>query len=242
MIRRPPRSTLFPYTTLFRSRDTREELLVLEHQHLGVEDARLVDARAVLGLRLQRLDVAPDVAHRGAQAAHFLLHLGARHHAVRHVGHGPAHDDRGTDRDPRGDPDALQQPLAHAGPPRPSSSACSASRSSAVRCISWNPSATRASSASIAASASSPSVLMMSDEPHSAASIITPMMLLPFTARSSLRTSTAALNRFATFTNSAAGRACIPSGLTIFAARSITATAPPRGRPPRGAQGRTAHP
>src|SRR5256885_9967232 len=26
MIRRPPRSTLFPYTTLFRSRPTREEL------------------------------------------------------------------------------------------------------------------------------------------------------------------------------------------------------------------------
>src|SRR3989454_12220299 len=175
MIRRPPRSTLFPYTTLFRSRDTREELLVLEHQHLGVEDARLVDARAVLGLRLQRLDVAPDVAHRGAQAAHFLLHLGARHHAVRHVGHGPAHDDRGTDRDPGGDPDALQQALAHAGP-CPSSSARSASRSSAVRCISWNPSATRASSASIAASASSPSVLMMSDEPHPAASIIPPMI------------------------------------------------------------------
>src|SRR2546425_3547762 len=29
MIRRPPRSTLFPYTTLFRSRDADETLLVL---------------------------------------------------------------------------------------------------------------------------------------------------------------------------------------------------------------------
>src|SRR5688572_32489096 len=32
MIRRPPRSTLFPYTTLFRSR--------LHHAHLGERDAR----------------------------------------------------------------------------------------------------------------------------------------------------------------------------------------------------------
>src|SRR3712207_8330081 len=31
MIRRPPRSTLFPYTTLFRSLDTRAQL----HGHLG---------------------------------------------------------------------------------------------------------------------------------------------------------------------------------------------------------------
>src|SRR3712207_6874937 len=49
MIRRPPRSTLFPYTTLFRSAEVelravaREErrvaaaLLLLEHVHLGLE-------------------------------------------------------------------------------------------------------------------------------------------------------------------------------------------------------------
>src|SRR5256885_6031789 len=35
MIRRPPRSTLFPYTTLFRSRDDRDELLPRRAQ--GVE-------------------------------------------------------------------------------------------------------------------------------------------------------------------------------------------------------------
>src|SRR2546430_12636783 len=68
MIRRPPRSTLFPYTTLFRS-----ELLVLKHQELGVENARLVRAGAVLGLDLQVLEVALHVAHGGAQAAHFFL-------------------------------------------------------------------------------------------------------------------------------------------------------------------------
>src|SRR3712207_8689691 len=36
MIRRPPRSTLFPYTTLFRSRlDSRAEDQVTRHAHVG---------------------------------------------------------------------------------------------------------------------------------------------------------------------------------------------------------------
>src|SRR6266550_7616396 len=74
--------------------------------------------------------------------------------------------------------------------------------------------------AAIASAASSPSVLMKSEDPHSAARVITPRMLFALTATSSLRTSTAALNRLATFTSSAAGRACIPRGLTILAARS----------------------
>src|SRR3712207_8612305 len=59
MIRRPPRSTLFPYTTLFRSRDQRHLevvaergdyllALVLAHQPVVDEDAReLVAHRAV---------------------------------------------------------------------------------------------------------------------------------------------------------------------------------------------------
>src|SRR2546427_9317133 len=34
MIRRPPRSTLFPYTTLFRSQIVVRQLLVPEHQHI----------------------------------------------------------------------------------------------------------------------------------------------------------------------------------------------------------------
>src|SRR2546430_13649308 len=44
MIRRPPRSTLFPYTTLFRS-------LVADQQHVG--------GRQQL-LQLQHLGIAPD--------------------------------------------------------------------------------------------------------------------------------------------------------------------------------------
>src|SRR5256885_3267241 len=58
MIRRPPRSTLFPYTTLFRSQhaekagialgfrvgDEHDDLLLVEHQRL-VERARLTKHR-----------------------------------------------------------------------------------------------------------------------------------------------------------------------------------------------------
>src|SRR2546426_6603771 len=33
MIRRPPRSTLFPYTTLFRSRHPKRRLDLVEHEH-----------------------------------------------------------------------------------------------------------------------------------------------------------------------------------------------------------------
>src|SRR3712207_9281513 len=43
MIRRPPRSTLFPYTTLFRSRDGAVvEVAVLLHRAAPVGDVRLV--------------------------------------------------------------------------------------------------------------------------------------------------------------------------------------------------------
>src|SRR2546429_5358651 len=49
MIRRPPRSTLFPYTTLFRS------LLPLRR----VDD---------LGMELDRIELAPLVGHRGDRA------------------------------------------------------------------------------------------------------------------------------------------------------------------------------
>src|SRR3712207_7500255 len=62
MIRRPPRSTLFPYTTLFRSREVRERpaslaratsrqtgraLLLSEGRHAGVHRAGMRAARFV---------------------------------------------------------------------------------------------------------------------------------------------------------------------------------------------------
>src|SRR2546430_9098554 len=48
MIRRPPRSTLFPYTTLFRSLGGREHLLELPHRALGrpLPPVTIVDMRA----------------------------------------------------------------------------------------------------------------------------------------------------------------------------------------------------
>src|SRR3712207_9429750 len=51
MIRRPPRSTLFPYTTLFRSRGLGREL-VQQRQHrllAGMGDVQPVEAHALGG-------------------------------------------------------------------------------------------------------------------------------------------------------------------------------------------------
>src|SRR2546430_8180164 len=60
MIRRPPRSTLFPYTTLFRSEEHVAEL--------GVTDARFAifhpGAHALLGHHLVDGKMLPDVAHK----------------------------------------------------------------------------------------------------------------------------------------------------------------------------------
>src|SRR3712207_8404608 len=56
MIRRPPRSTLFPYTTLFRSR-------VEEERHRGRDQAVAVE---VVGGRSDRGPLAP-LARQGAQ-------------------------------------------------------------------------------------------------------------------------------------------------------------------------------
>src|SRR3989449_6294701 len=68
MIRRPPRSTLFPYTTLFRSvehrarslaaerRDQLVEVAAGQRHHRGVEDR----GRGALVLAELRVDLAPD--------------------------------------------------------------------------------------------------------------------------------------------------------------------------------------
>src|SRR2546426_1205105 len=51
MIRRPPRSTLFPYTTLFRSPGPRRHLVLRDHGTDGPPGDRALDAE-----RVQRLD------------------------------------------------------------------------------------------------------------------------------------------------------------------------------------------
>src|SRR2546430_6269132 len=67
MIRRPPRSTLFPYTTLFRSRWPPAELLVIPTRVQG--DGAAVDVCRALALvgRLEAVDVA--IVGRGGGAA-----------------------------------------------------------------------------------------------------------------------------------------------------------------------------
>src|SRR3712207_7282516 len=56
MIRRPPRSTLFPYTTLFRSARVLQKPAD-EVRHAGQQLAvRRIDAHAVAGLGEHRLD------------------------------------------------------------------------------------------------------------------------------------------------------------------------------------------
>src|SRR3712207_9058925 len=61
MIRRPPRSTLFPYTTLFRSRELREgnPAHVFQHVH-GVDQA------AALGF--MEVDLGDVARHHGLAA------------------------------------------------------------------------------------------------------------------------------------------------------------------------------
>src|SRR5256885_11307477 len=73
MIRRPPRSTLFPYPTLFRSADRRAQprlgqpgLLVfgrVKAREMGVEDLLLLIALDALGAQVPDHDAAFGVEH-----------------------------------------------------------------------------------------------------------------------------------------------------------------------------------
>src|SRR3712207_7959165 len=62
MIRRPPRSTLFPYTTLFRSRDLVQG--VVPRRDRADDADRLAHDERVADLLLPR-DVLDEVLHRG---------------------------------------------------------------------------------------------------------------------------------------------------------------------------------
>src|SRR3712207_9280955 len=68
MIRRPPRSTLFPYTTLFRSEpDARDEMLcphdVMQDQYILDDDLHALFSRKPAGARLY---VVADCCHSGS--------------------------------------------------------------------------------------------------------------------------------------------------------------------------------
>src|SRR3712207_7830067 len=85
MIRRPPRSTLFPYTTLFRSVDVtagglaqdRHELALVERRHLA---DRAEPVRAQL-LRAGRAD-APDALDRQRRSEEHTSELQSRQYLV----------------------------------------------------------------------------------------------------------------------------------------------------------------
>src|SRR3712207_8956475 len=73
MIRRPPRSTLFPYTTLFRS---------AEERALGLVDDRVVDEAAAGALEQLLAAAAPHlsaVGQRGAEGDRKSTRLNSSH-------------------------------------------------------------------------------------------------------------------------------------------------------------------
>src|SRR3989454_2190753 len=69
MIRRPPRSTLFPYTTLFRSIDGDDRVRAREHRALDdvePDAARAEDRDRLPGLHARRVDDRADAGHHAA--------------------------------------------------------------------------------------------------------------------------------------------------------------------------------
>src|SRR3989454_10694188 len=79
MIRRPPRSTLFPYTTLFRSVEVGVERLVmrLERACRGAAEQRLqhggLDLEVAAGVQ-ERPDAAHHPRPQPEQLTHFRMH------------------------------------------------------------------------------------------------------------------------------------------------------------------------
>src|SRR3712207_7275634 len=69
MIRRPPRSTLFPYTTLFRSEEAHVPASPAPHEEDGEEERYRQDEKpgGVLVLGDAGGELHPDVVHRGLQ-------------------------------------------------------------------------------------------------------------------------------------------------------------------------------
>src|SRR3712207_8426092 len=70
MIRRPPRSTLFPYTTLFRSDGALSQ--ALEHQILKLTFLNELDRRLNPVARVACACADPDLSHGCLQISHAL--------------------------------------------------------------------------------------------------------------------------------------------------------------------------
>src|SRR3989449_5485908 len=69
MIRRPPRSTLFPYTTLFRSGQVRETLLYRSARRMDVESLSVDRDLPLLELSVRAEDAPKQLAVSGALQA-----------------------------------------------------------------------------------------------------------------------------------------------------------------------------
>src|SRR5256885_11038285 len=81
MIRRPPRSTLFPYTTLFRSHVAEPDVVHRERAAVDLEDQRVL----LRGLERRRLDDPPLHPGSARRVVPHLLDLGeplVRQHVV----------------------------------------------------------------------------------------------------------------------------------------------------------------
>ncbi len=73
MIRRPPRSTLFPYTTLFRSEAVRERLLAEVDGRDAAHATRLLINRLLHDPSAALREIAADETEAGRAAAEDLL-------------------------------------------------------------------------------------------------------------------------------------------------------------------------
>src|SRR5256884_8862190 len=89
MIRRPPRSTLFPYTTLFRSVEPAPALLAERYERLAKQQGQ-----STLGRLVDGHEVAVSATHRGELALpHGRAHPSGLHGDVE-VGAGPVHEEQ----------------------------------------------------------------------------------------------------------------------------------------------------
>src|SRR5256884_2419051 len=85
MIRRPPRSTLFPYTTLFRSRvdhHVADEVHAVRGNPLGLEVLRRVTRRQEQQVRQSVRDHAVDFFGHGPRSEEHTSELQSRLHLV----------------------------------------------------------------------------------------------------------------------------------------------------------------